>query len=116
MTINQLPTLASQDGTVEFPVVYNGVDYKMPLGNMLLVKEVTGTTNTSGNVALGLIQHHVVLAVFRTGSNGLCTPFFNVTTGEWNAHITSPGASPSAVTSTSVTVLVFYVPCEFSYL
>ena len=115
MTINQLPTLASQDGSVEFPVMYNGADYKMPLGNMLLVKEVTASTNSSGNIALGLIQHHTVLTVIRKGTSSICTPFFNVSTGEWNAHITSAGASPSAVTSTSVTVLVFYIPCEFSY-
>ena len=117
MTINQLPELVTHDGSPAVPAVYNGADYKLPLGNMILVKEVSGTTNSSGNLGLGAgaggISHfHVVLAAIRKGTSGICTPLYNVSTDEWSIHVTSAGATPSAVTNTSVTLLVFYLPTQ----
>lgn len=117
MTIDQLPTLVSHDGTPAVPASYNGADYKLPLGNMVLVKEVSGTTNTSGNLGLGVIDNnYVVLAAVRTGTSSICTPLYNVSTDEWSVHVTSPGASPSAVTNTSVTLIVFYLPRYFEII
>lgn len=116
MTINQLPALSSHDGSVAFPVNFNGSDWKLPLNKLLLTKEVSGTTNSSGNLDLfdsELWDNVVVLAAIRTDVNGLCTPFYNKTTDAWGIHITTPGANPSAVTSASVTVRVFYLPFPF---
>ena len=117
MTINQLPELVTHDGTPAVPAVYNGTDYKLPLKNVVLTKKVSGTTNTSGNMALGLQNNVVVLAAIRiAGTNGICTPLFNVGVSEWMVHITSAGTNPSAVVSGSETVLVFYMPCDmFDY-
>lgn len=119
MTINQLPELVTHDGSPAVPAVYNGADYKLPLGNMILVKEVSGTTNSSGNLGLGtadIDNDFVVLAVIRQGSTtSICTPFYNVSTDEWSIHVTSPGASPSAVTNTSVNLIIFYLPRHFDY-
>ena len=116
MTIDQLPTLVSHDGTPAVPTSYNGADYKLPLKNVVLTKKVSGTTNSSGNMSLGLQNNVVVLAAIRiTGTNGICTTLFNVGADDWMVHITTAGASPSAVVSGSETVLVFYLPCDFDY-
>lgn len=117
MVIDQLPDLVTHDGTLAVPASYNGADYKLPLENMILVKEVSGTTNSSGNLGLGAgaggISHfHVVLAAIRKGTSSICTPLYNVSTDEWSIHVTSAGASPSAVTSTSVDLIVFYMPTQ----
>lgn len=114
MTIHQLPTLSSHDGSVEFPVFYGSSDWKLPLNKLLLTDEVSGTTNSSGNLGLsGIDSDFVVLAATRTDANGLCTPFYNTSTLEWAVHITTPGANPSSVVSASVTVRVFYLPFPF---
>ena len=114
MTIHQLPTLPSHDGSVEFPVFSGSSDWKLPLNKLLLTDEVSGTTNSSGNLGLsGIDNDFVVLAATRTDANGLCTPFYNNSTLEWAVHVTSAGQNPSAVTSTSVTVQVFYLPTQF---
>ena len=71
-------------------------------------KTVTGTTNTTGNISLGLnLSNYGVLCVSRTGAASICTPYTNVD-GAWYAHITSTAATPAAVTSTSVTLVVDY--------
>lgn len=114
MTINQLPALVSNDGTVEFPVAFNNTDYKLPVGNLIMTKTVSGSTGSTGNITLGLGNDMVVLAVVRTGNTGsLCTPFYNISADEWGAHLTTTGASPSAVASTAVNLVVFYLPCAF---
>lgn len=117
MTIHQLPTLSSHDGSVEFPVFYGSSDWKLPLNKLLLTAEVSGTTNSSGNLGLGVIDNnYVVLTAVRTGTSSICTPLYNVSTDEWSVHVTSPGASPSAVTNTSVTLIVFYLPRYFEII
>lgn len=116
MTINQLPELVTHDGTPAVPAVYNGADYKLPLKNIILTKTVIGTPNTSGNLDLGLGNNVAVLSVIRTGGTSrICTPLYNTTTDTWMVHITTTGAIPSAVTSGTENVLVFYLPCNFDY-
>lgn len=109
MKIAQLPTLATPTSATIVPMNANNYDYGVPLGNIFKVMTDTFTTNTSANAALGLSADYVVLMATRTDSNGLCIPFFNISTSEWNIHVTTAGANPSAVTSTSVTVKVFYM-------
>lgn len=70
-------------------------------------KTVTGTTNTSGNIALNIpVATYGVLCVWRTDVTSICTPYYPTTMTGWYAHVaTTAGA---AVTSTAVTLEVDY--------
>ena len=70
-------------------------------------KTVTGTTNTSGNIALGIpVNAYGVLCVWRSDATSVCTPYYPNSVTGWYAHVaTTAGA---AVTSTSVTLEVEY--------
>lgn len=109
MKISQLPTLSAPDKNTVVPAYSNNYDYGVPLGNIFKSLSDTYTTNTSGNASVGLSADYVVVGAKRTDANGICSPFYNNTTSEWNVHVTSAGANPSAVTSGSVTVTVYYM-------
>lgn len=70
-------------------------------------KTVTGTTNTSGNIALSLaVADYGVLCVYRSDATSICTPYYPTSVTGWYVHVaTTAGA---AVTSTSVTLVVDY--------
>ena len=70
-------------------------------------KTVTGTTNTSGNIALSIpVNAYGVLCVWRSDATSVCTPYYPNSVTGWYAHVaTTAGA---AVTSTAVTLEVEY--------
>lgn len=70
-------------------------------------KTVTGTTSTSGNIALSIpVATYGVLCVWRSDATSVCTPYYPNSVTGWYAHVaTTAGA---AVTSTAVTLEVEY--------
>jgi len=72
------------------------------------IKNVTGTTSTSGNLNLSLSNDdYVVIGVQRTDAVSICHPYINAS-GAWLAHLTTSAASPAVVASTAVTLEVYY--------
>lgn len=70
-------------------------------------KTVTGTTNSSGNIALNLaVADYGVLCVYRSDATSICTPYYPTTVTGWYVHVTTTAGA--AVTSTSVTLVVDY--------
>lgn len=70
-------------------------------------KTVTGTTNTSGNIALSLpVSTYGVICVWRTDATSICTAYYPTSVTGWYAHVTTTAGA--AVTSTSVTLEVDY--------
>lgn len=70
-------------------------------------KTVTGTTNSSGNIALGLlVSTYGILCIYRSDATSICTPYYPTAVTGWYAHVTT--TSGAAVTDTSVTLEVEY--------
>lgn len=70
-------------------------------------KTVTGTTNTSGNIALSIpVNAYGVLCVWRSDATSICTPYYPTSVTGWYAHVAT--AAGAAVTSTAVTLEVEY--------
>lgn len=70
-------------------------------------KTVTGTTNSSGNIALSLaVADYGILCVYRSDATSICTPYYPTSVTGWYVHVTTTAGA--AVTSTSVTLVVDY--------
>ena len=73
-----------------------------------LTKTVSGSTSSSGNISLGLNGNYGILSVRRTDSSAICYPYWLTSGSLWYCHLTTSVASPTAITSTAVTLEVDY--------
>ena len=97
-------------GSVTVGNIYCGTGQPEINGNAIVAamhKTVTGTTNTSGNIALSIpVNAYGVLCVWRSDATSICTPYYPTSVSGWYAHVTTTAGA--AVTSTAVTLEVEY--------
>ena len=124
MTMNQLPSLSVLTDDTIFPASKNSADYSIALsalkeflsplilGPILKYSDITATTTSSGNVTTNIsYDDYVVISAVRTDAASICIPLKSASAGNpWVIHVTTTGASPSAVASTSVTLRLFLIP------
>lgn len=83
---------------------------KLTVGGNIAVahqtQTVTGTTNSAGNIGLGLTSDYGVIYVRRTDANAICNPWWDITSQRWIARVTNTDGTVLA--STSVTLEVAY--------
>jgi hypothetical protein len=83
---------------------------KLTVGGNIAVahqtQTVTGTTNSAGNIGLGLTEDYGVIYVRRTDANAICNPWWDLTSQRWIARVTNTDGT--ALASTSVTLEVAY--------
>lgn len=114
MTINQLPTLNSAAGSDQIPVSYNGADYKLPLGNLIKSKAISGSTSSSGNINISEFDadsHVIIISAIREDASSLVIPFWSYQSGCWSVHLMS-ASNHNVVASTAVEVVVYYLEID----
>lgn len=65
---------------------------------------VTGTTNSAGNIGLGLTEDYGVIYVRRTDANAICNPWWDITSQRWIARVTNTDGTVLANTSVTLEV------------
>jgi hypothetical protein len=88
---------------------YSAFDHITIQGNVAVAhqtKTVTGTTNSAGNIGLGLTEDYGVIYVRSTDANAICNPWWDLTSQRWITRVTNTDGTVLA--NTSVTLEVAY--------
>lgn len=76
------------------------------LNGLIKTKNVTGTTNSGGNISAGLNGNFIIVSAKRTDATSVCTPLWGTAGTTWFVHVATNAGD--AVANTNVTLEVAY--------